>query len=142
MTSQNGSGIGPTGTHAQRFHKMEEVYELLALGRVAILNRRQKPKQKKNKTVSHSCHFFIPVSKATGSGRKVSKASCHLTGSHEIPPPSLGPTVMNWANHKGPVWKEKGRAEESNKPASAAALCGLRAAEVSCSQCVQPLHLR
>lgn len=139
MKSQDGSGIGPTGTHAQRFHKMEEVYELLSLGRVAILNRRQKQKTRLFLTV---VIFFIPVSKATGSGRKVSKASCHLTGSHEIPPPSLGPTVMNWANYKGPVWKEKGRAEESNKPASAAALCGLRAAEVSCSQCVQPLHLR
>lgn len=139
MKSQNGSGIGPTGTHAQRFHKMEEVYELLALGRVAILNRRQKQKTRLFLTV---VIFFIPLSKATGSGRKVSKASCHLTGSHEIPPPSLGPAVMNWANRKGPVWKEKGRAEESNKPASAAALCGLRAAEVSCSQCVQPLHLR
>lgn len=139
MKSQNGSGIGPTGTHTQKFHKMEEVYELLALGRVAILNRRQKQKTRLFLTV---VIFFIPVSKATGSGRKVSKASCHLTGSHEIPPPSLGPTMMNWANHKGPVWKEKGRAEESNKPASAAALCGLRAAEVSCSQCVQPLHLR
>lgn len=61
VQSQDGSGIGPTGTHAQRFHKMEEVYELLALGRVAILNRRQKQKQK-NKTVSHSCHLILFLS--------------------------------------------------------------------------------
>lgn len=66
MKSQDGSGIGPTGTHAQRFHKMEEVYELLALGRVAILNRRQKQKQKKTRLFLTVVIFLSPYPRQQG----------------------------------------------------------------------------